>query len=202
MMRYLLTIIVLLASGLAQAGDKHFFYMHGCCLSRVGSGGYASIVREFGKSGLDVKYERRYDDSDEALQAFAQKIAGQVRALLAQGVPPEDITVSGYSIGSALSMYVAIALANPKINYVLFAGCPGSGARAFDIDYPKVQGRVLSIFDEGDDRFGSCKGLLPESVLKKELALSSGQGHMIFQNIHDFALRLWKDPAEAWAKGQ
>jgi hypothetical protein len=118
---------------------------------------------------------------------------------LAKGTAPEDITVSGYSLGSAITLFVSIAVANPKVNYVLLAGCPGIGARALDIDYAKVQGRVLAIVDAKDDRYGSCKARLPESVLQKEVTIDSGHGHAVFRLADEKNMTLWKAPLENWA---
>lgn len=186
----------------AQATEKHLFYIHGCCINKVGGGAYEDIVKDLKASGFKVIFDLRRDDSDGEVKAYASKVAEQVKALLANGTAPEDITVSGYSLGSVTAMYAAINISNPKVNYVLLAGCPGAGARRFDIDYTKVQGRVLSIIDAKDDRFGSCKGKLPENVLQQEITVESGYGHQGFRYSNERSIKLWKVPLEAWAKGR
>ncbi len=187
-------------TGAAQASEKYLFYTHGCCINKLGGGAYETIAKELRKDGFNVIFELRDDDSNAAIQAAAAKIAERVQSLLAKGTAPEDITVSGYSLGSVISLFASIAIANPKVNYVLLAGCPGRGARSFDIDYAKVQGRVLSIVDIKDDRFGSCKQRLPESVLQKEVEIDSGYGHPVFRYTDEKNMKLWKEPLEAWAK--
>ena len=198
-----LMVGALLMSGFAcaaQASEKYLFYMHGCCINKLGSGAYETIVKELKSDGFNVIFELRDDDSNAALQAAVAKVAEQVKSLLAKGTAPEDITVSGYSLGSVITLLASIAIANPKVNYVLLAGCPGRGARSFDIDYAKVQGRVLSIVDIKDDRFGSCKQRLPVSVLQKEVEIDSGYGHPVFRYTDEKNMKLWKEPLEAWAK--
>ena len=206
-MKNLIAVIASAASifcflGVTHAAEKHLFYIHGCCIDKTGSGAYTTIAKDLQGAGFNVVFDVRYDDSTAAIQAYSTKVAGQVKDLLAKGVAPEDITVSGFSLGSVTAMFASIEIANPKVNYVLLAGCPGKGARTFDIDYAKVQGRILSIVDVKDDRFESCKSRLPESALKKELEIDSGYGHVIFRYTNDKAYKLWKEPLEAWAKGQ
>lgn len=190
------------SSGIADAADKHLIYIHGCCINKLGGGAYETIVKDLRNSGFNVTFDLRYDDSDAAVQAYAAKVAAQVKDLLAKGAAPESITVSGYSLGAATTLFASIAIANPKVNYVLLAGCPGPGARKFDIDYAKAQGRILSIIDSKDDKFGSCKGRLPESVLQKEVAFDSGQGHAVFRDTAERSIRLWKEPLIAWSDGR
>jgi len=193
---------LLLAGSLtaAQASEKHLFYVHGCCINKVGGGGYETIVQELRKAGYNVRFDLRQDDSETEVKAYAARIAGQVKDLIAKGAPPENITVSGFSLGSVTALYAAIEIANPKVNLVLLAGCPGKGARQFDIDYAKVQGRSLSILDAKDDRFGSCKGRLPDSVLQKEVVFDSGKGHAVFRLPDEQYRKLWMSPLVEWSK--
>lgn len=183
-----------------QAADKHLFYIHGCCISKVGGGAYEAIVDDLRNSGFRVAFDLRTDDSDTEIQAYAAKVAAQVKDLLSGGVAPERITVSGYSLGAVTAMYAAIAIANPDVNYVLLAGCPGKGARSFDIDYARVQGRVLSIIDTKDDKFGTCKERLPSSALQQEVAFDSGLGHAVFRSADEKSIKLWKDPLMSWSE--
>jgi hypothetical protein len=186
----------------SQATDKHLVYIHGCCIDKVGGGAYETIVKDLQQAGFNVTFELRRDDSNAAVQAYAAKVTDQVKELLNKGVAPEDITVAGYSLGSRTAMLVSIAIANPKVNYVLLAGCPRPSGRKIDIDYARVQGRVLSIVDSKDDKFESCKEHLPATALQQEITFDSGSGHQIFRFTTDKAYKLWKEPLEAWARGQ
>ena len=163
------------------------------------------IAQELRNAGFNLTFDLRYadmSDSDALVQAYAAKVADQVNALLAKGVVPEDITVSGYSLGSMTTLVASGLIANPKVNFVLLAGCPVNTAIPVTIDYSKVKGRVLSITDTKDDKFGSCNGRLPESVTYKEVVLNSGEGHAVFRLTDEKNLKLWKEPLAAWAKGK
>jgi hypothetical protein len=185
----------------ANAAEKHLFYSNGCCVEKYNVGGNdATIAKALRNSGFNLVFQSRTDDSDASIRSEVEKIADQVKSMLSNGIAPEDITVSGYSLGSAITLFASIAIANPKVNYVLLAGCPGSGARSFGIDYAKVQGRILSIIDTQDDRFGTCKNLLPESVLQNEIAFTSGYGHAAFRKTDSENMKRWKEPLENWSK--
>ena len=208
-LRVLLVGAVLLIGslGVAHAAEKHLFYMHGCCVKdkddpivKV----YETIIQELRNSGLKVTFELRYSDvsdSDEAAHKHSVKIADQVRSLLAKGTKPEDITVSGFSLGSMTSLLVSGLVANPKVNYVLLAGCPVKPSIPVTIDFTKIKGRILSIVDNKDEKFGSCKGRIPDDMLQKEVILKTGLGHKLFQQTDAEHFKLWKEPLENWAKG-
>lgn len=204
-MKQLITLIalVLLVTSFSNesfAAEKYLFYMNGCCVNKTGAWPYETIVKKLKADGFNVIFELRSDDSNTAIQAEIVRIATQVSNLLAKGTAPEDITVSGYSLGAKITLFASILIANPKVNYVLIAGCP-KGDR-FNIDYTLVQGRFLSIVDVKDDIFGSCKERLPDTVLQKEVELNSGYGHALFWYSDDKYVKLWKEPLEAWAMSQ
>jgi hypothetical protein len=187
--------------GIAHAADKHLFYIHGCCVKGPGDpkvGAYETIVKELKNAGFNVVFDLRYDDSTAQIQAA--KVADQVKSLLANGAAPEDITVAGYSLGSRITLMASGLIANPKVNIVLIAGCPIK--ETIPIDYTKVKGRVLSIWNTADDKFTSCAGRLPEGMTYREIVLNSGEGHEIFRLTDEKYLKLWKEPLVAWSKGE
>ena len=190
----------------AHAAEKHLFYVHGCCIQGKNDPkvkAYETIVQELKSSGFSVSFELRtadiYDSNAQAME-YAERIAGQVRDLLAKGTAPEDITVAGYSLGSRITLVASGLIANPKVNFVLIAGCPIK--ETIPIDYSKVKGRVLSIRDAKDDKFESCDGCLPEGITYKEVVLNSGEGHAVFRLTDEKYLKLWKEPLVAWSKGE
>lgn len=192
---------------ISNAAEKHLIYMQGCCVKQASSAvakDYQRIAQALRDSGFNVFFELRTSDmtdSDEQAQAYAAKIAQHVQDLMAKGVAPENITVSGFSLGSSTALVASGLIANPKVNYVLLAGCPADAGRVA-IDYTKVRGRVLSILDSKDDKFGSCAGHLPSDVTFKEITLDSGVGHKVFRLADESNLNLWKAPLETWARGQ
>lgn len=192
----------------ANAGEKHLIYMHGCCVKQANGAvakDYKAIAQKLRDSGFNLFFELRTaeaTDSDAQARAYAAKVAEHVQALLAKGTAPEDITISGYSLGSMTAMVASGLVANPKVNYVLLAGCPVSANIPVAVDYAKVIGRVLSIVDSKDVNFGSCAGRLPNAAPFKEITLHSGEGHKVFRLADETNVKLWKEPLESWAKGQ
>jgi hypothetical protein len=191
--------------GVAHASEKHLFYVHGCCVKDKNDPkvkAYEEIVQELKNSGFNVVFELRtadIGDSDAGAQAYAKKIAEQVQALSAKGTPPENITVAGYSLGSMTALVASGLVNNPKVNFVLLAGCPINPAIKVNIDYSRVKGRILSITDTKDERFGSCNGKLPDGTTHKEIVLNSGEGHAAFRLTDKKILKLWKDPLVEWS---
>jgi hypothetical protein len=192
----------------ALGGEKYLFYIHGCCIKGSGDAkvkAYETIVQDLKNAGFNVSFDLRYSsesDNDAGAQAYAAKVAEQVKALLAKGVAPGDITVSGYSLGSMTTMVASGLIDNPKVNYVLLAGCPTNASIKVNIDYTKVKGRILSIVDSKDDKFGSCNGRFPGADVFNEIARDSGQGHKLFQLTDAESYALWKAPLESWANGK
>lgn len=200
----LYTVILIFACAIttAQAGDKYLFYMNGCCIEKVGTDGYDAITKKLKETGLKLDFTIREEDTDKAVMGSVDSVVEKVNALLANGTPPEDITVSGYSLGSIIAMYASVRIANPKVNYVLLAGCPGPKARRHIDDYSKVQGRILSITDAGDRKFVSCSDKITNASEFKEIKLESGEGHQVFRLSKDKFINLWKDPLVDWANGK
>lgn len=209
-LKAVISVAVLMAgfSHMSNAAEKHLIYIQGCCVKKMNgpvARDYQTIAQELREAGFNVFFELRtadVTDSDEQAQAYAAKVARYVQELLAKGVAPEDITVSGFSLGSSTALVASGLIANPKINYVLLAGCPMGANIRVTIDYTKVRGRILSIIDSKDDKFGSCAARLPSGTNFKEITLDSGEGHKVFRLSDESSLKLWKTPLEAWAKGQ
>lgn len=190
----------------AHAGDRHLFYVHGCCVQGPNDPkvrDYERIVQDLKDAGFKVHYELRpsnpYDNNPESM-AYVEKIAGMVKDLIAGGTAPEDITVAGYSHGSRIAAGASGLVADPRVNYVLLAGCPMK--QTIPVDYAKVSGRVLSIRDSRDDKFHSCDGRLPGAAAYKEIVLDSGQGHALFRLTDEKHLKLWMEPLTGWARGE
>ena len=197
-------VLYVCSMGAVQAADKHLFYVHGCCVKSSSDPKvqeYETIVQKLKDSGFNVGYELRtadVGDNDAAVQAYAAQIADKVKALLANGTPAKNITVAGYSLGSLTSMVAASQIANPDVNIVLLAGCPTGASIKVNIDYSKVQGRILSVTNKGDDKFGSCEGKFPGVSTFKEVALDAGQGHTLFRLTKDNYMSQWMSPMQDW----
>ncbi len=181
----------------------HLFYLHGRIVEDQGPSGvsprfgrydYPGILAAFRARGLRVVSEVRPSGTDPSL--YADKVVGEVRAMLDRGVPPAHITIVGASKGAVITSLVSTRLREPGVRYVLLANCNDWLIRTHD---PRLTGEVLSIYEKSDDLGGTCRPLAARSPgLKRfsEIALNTGLGHgMVYRPI-----RAWVDPAASWAK--
>lgn len=187
-----------------DASRKYLFYMHGRIVemqgrraeSRVhGRYHYDDIVKALADRGLVVISEVR--PANTTLE-YGQKVAGQVRALMAAGVAPENVTVIGFSKGGMLTIVASAVLEQPKVNFVIMAGCGvGPYQHLLDEFAPRMRGRVLSIYDAADREAGSCQEVFARAsrLESKEITLKTGLGHGLFYRPD----RAWLDPVSDWA---
>jgi hypothetical protein len=184
---------------------KYLFYMHGLAIEQGGprarSYNYSGILKELAKRGFVVIGEER---SRVRNDVYADKVAGQVRKLLAAGVPAKNITVAGHSKGGMITMLVMSSLANPDIAYVNFAGCgrEGSGFEGYlrfaEHRASMARGQLLSAYDRSDQIAGSCKPALDKmtNATVTERVLDIGGGHELFYSPK----AEWLDILQAWAE--
>jgi hypothetical protein len=192
-------------SGLPDAPDpsrRYLIYLHNLWLENQGSGvphpefgdyEFDAILDALAEPGLTVIGEVRPRGTDP--HAAAQRVADQVSALLEAGVPPEHLTVVGFSKGGAIAILASALIANDSVNFVFLAAC-GSWLQATPGLVPR--GRLLSIREASDGIVGSCDILFaraPPSVERDEIVLSLGGGHGAFFRPHPE----WIQPAIHWA---
>ncbi len=186
---------------------KYIIYLHGVGIEKVGiakaSEDYNGIVKALEGRGFIVISEVR--SSDTKINEYGKKVAGQVRTLITKGVPPENITVVGYSKGGLITLWASAAGDNPKVNYVVMAGCVLKGSEHYDTYAnkvaPKLKGRILSMFDTADPDRGTCKDFFDAAgnkVTGKEIKFEAGVGHGLFMKPID----LWIKPLTDWANGK
>ncbi len=191
--------------GAIDSNARYIFYMHGFAIEQGGprakSYSYTDILKELAKRGFIVIGEER---SRVRNDVYAEKVSGQVRKLLAAGVPAKNITVAGHSKGGMITMLVMSMLDNPDIAYVNFAGCgrEGSGFEGY-LQFArnrasKARGRLLSAYDRNDQIAGSCKPALDvmTSASVTERVLDIGGGHELFYTPKPE----WLDILQAWAE--
>ena len=124
---------------------------------------------------------------------YAKRLAGEVEQLINAGVPAENITLTGFSRGGAITILAANELKNSRVNVVILAGCAGLINDKRDI---QLYGRVLSIYETSDD-VGSCNLLEARSPMLrefKEIAISTGKEHGAFYRPIDE----WLVPLKSW----
>ncbi|HKH50055.1 MAG TPA: hypothetical protein VKM72_35840 [Thermoanaerobaculia bacterium] len=154
---------------------------------------YEKILAEFANRGFTVISEPRPRNTDPEI--YADKVVGQVRALLRAGAPPEHVAVVGFSKGGGIAFLTATRLAEPKVNFVILAGCsnwtdPEVASR--------LQGRILSMYDASDGLNPSCKKAFAQSkgpLVQEEVVLKLGTGHGAFYRPGE-----WMDRVAGWVK--
>ncbi|MBI4279866.1 MAG: hypothetical protein HY660_15555 [Armatimonadetes bacterium] len=194
-----------------DASRKYLFYLHGKILEDQGRNAvsrehgaycYDDIIKALADRGFVVISEIRPANTTPE---YAQKVAGYVRTLLEGGVAPESITVAGFSKGGALTLRTSAVLGQPKVNFVVMAGCghtgPDSGYRQIvEQVAPRLRGRILSIYDAADREAGPCQDAFARApgLEPRETKFSTGLGHGLFYRPRSE----WLDPVVDWAQGR
>ena len=182
-----------------DASGKYIFYLHGSVEEDEGSTEkYEMALEAIAESSAIVISEVREDTNPDT---YADKLKNQVNVLIRKGVPAKNITVSGFSKGSIITLVTAGVIQNSDVNYVLLAGCSGYLNQKYGVDPKKAEGRILSIYDSGDEKFGSCSGVINNSdrVRFEEYELDSGKGHKLFRIPKEKFIEQWRDPLVGWA---
>lgn len=156
---------------------------------------YYDILKAFTYKGYTVISEIR--PKDVSVIEYGKKAAADVRKLLAGGVPPENITIAGHSKGGVITLRVAAELAQPKVKYVVMAGCGIKGLEKGYPDFSLLKGNFLSVYASSDKVAASCG---PEFIRTrdgftgKEIALNNPAGHQLFFTPAD----VWLEPLSGW----
>jgi len=182
-----------------EASSKYVFYLHGSAEEESGvSSKYTTAVNAVSSGSANViSHVRGYTEPNE----YAKKIKKQVESLIAKGVSAKNITISGFSKGAIIALSAANIINNTDINYVLLAGCSDELNDKYSVSTEQVTGRILSIYDAGDEKFGSCDGVVNVTGKSqfKEIELDSGKGHALFRIPKDKFIEQWRDPLLEWA---
>lgn len=189
---------------------RYLFHMHGRAVEVQGPNAktkwgdylYRDVLEAFADRGFVVISEVR--PATTQLAPYATTVAGQVAKLLAAGVPPENITVTGFSKGGAIAALTTATIGNPQVNFVVMGGCLLAGGGRTPADLTAIgrppQGRIFSIYDEGDTEAGSCASNYAgkSGVMFKETVLREGRGHGLFLTPN----KVWLDPVVDWSLGR
>jgi hypothetical protein len=180
----------------------YLFYLHGRIIEEQGVRPthpvfgvyeYEAILETFAGRGFEVISEARPAGTEAA--TYAGRVAAQVRTLVDAGVPPEHVTVIGFSKGGGIAILASSLLTDDRLNFVFIASCGRWYA-----DRPEVEprGRLLGLREASDDLAGPCDDLFaraPEGPDRNEIVLDLGGGHGAFYRPHPE----WVDPVVAWA---
>ncbi len=186
--------------------SRYLFYLHGKIIEdegprpespRFGIYEYEAILDIFAERGFVVISEAR-ERGTRGLE-YARKVAGQIETLLDGGVPPNRITVVGFSKGGGIALLASELLGAAGVNFVILAACGdwllGPGGP------PDLAGRILSIYEASDELGGSCRRAFEASTrisAWREIELQLGGGHGAFYRPR----AEWIDPVVAWARGE
>lgn len=190
---------------------RYVIYIHGAGPDLVGlmraKEDVSRNTKELAARGFMVVAEVRPQGTirkvPEDLDIYAKKIAEQVSSLLAAKVPPENISVVGYSRGGQIVQIVAGVVGRSDISYAILAGCFSDNGTAKQFvplmaDYAKkLKGRFISLVDEADPAFSSCSSYFARAVEKPvyiESILRTGRGHDLFNTPTDD----WFKPLVDW----
>lgn len=180
---------------------NYLLFQHNYYVETKGPNGdckYYDILKTFSEKGYIVVSEIR--PKDASVVEYGKKAAADVRILTTAGVPPQNITVAGHSKGGVIVLQVAAELENPKVNYLILAGCGMKGLEKGYPDFAKLKGTFLSLYATSDKVAGSCNSSFSQVKSSdssfKEIALQTDAGHQLFFKPID----LWLEPAIAWLK--
>jgi hypothetical protein len=169
------------------AGGQYLVYLP----STAADVDQASIVTAFNDSGYTVD---TFPDVREDDLTYARRIAGEVRALIARGVHPEQISVVGAGSGSRIAALVSAVTGNRQVNYVLLGGCDLFLKQQYTFH---MSGRVLGIRDVADPRSHSCRPLWqgsPKLGDRRDMALRTAYGATLFERPR----AEWMQPLTRW----
>jgi len=183
-------------------GARYLIYLHGAIIEtqgvrpthpRFGVYEYEEILSTFAGRGFVVISEARPTGTDGMV--YSETVVDQVREILAAGVPPDCVTVVGFSKGGGIAIAASSMLANDDVNFVFMAACnPWLDSHSEIV----ARGRLLSLRESSDDLVSSCEGFFERSPSPNdhvEIVLELGGGHGAFYRPRPE----WVDPVVEWA---
>jgi hypothetical protein len=198
--RSLFAVVAVMSMGIATlpaaraagaSGDlRYLVYLP----SRSAAVDHAANVRAFEGEGFTV-VTLAYAGEDDL--AYARRVRGEVRALLASGVDPAAITVVGAGTASPVAALVSATTGDRGVNYALLGNCD---ERLADAPGFHMSGRVLGVRDAGDTASLSCRRLWRDSPKlgdRRDLVLHTGHGEALF----DAPRAQWLQPLADWSRG-
>ena len=180
---------------------SYLFYLHGLIVEEAGirpkseEHGYYEyqlILEELAREGFVVISEARQKGTQ--VKPYAEKIASQVKKLMAEGVPPGNITLVGASKGGIICAYISNMLQEREIHYMFLAGL---FEKCLIDENLKLYGNVLSIHDRSDKL-----SITPSLYFKRSAGLGQFEETILDLDIgHGLIyrpIREWIDPLLQW----
>jgi pimeloyl-ACP methyl ester carboxylesterase len=193
----------------AEPAARHLIYLHGRIVQdeqharpRHPEWGYyelEKILAALREKGFQVTGEIR--PREATLDQSADRVAGQVRALRAAGVPLERITILGGSMGAAIAFRASERLAEPGLRVAVLGACFSLTVEAIAKEYARPPaGRFLTIRDRSDETSEPCPAWRDDparypQLRAREVVIDTGQSHGFLYR----PLEAWLEPFLEWA---
>lgn len=174
---------------------RYLIYLHGAwpeshALSephpKRGKFEYEKILAELAARDFEVISELRHEKTNPRKYA-RERVMPQIKSLIDKG-------------GGMVLTLLSLAK-QPEVNFVNLAGCgKGQHRKAYDSvvanDAAKMQGRMLSLYDQAETIAGTCKEAADLATRMKmtEEILKIGKGHASFYSPHP----AWLDRISSW----
>jgi len=188
-----------------DSAARYLFYIHGRIIEekgerpthpRFGVYEYRKILETFADLGFVVISEVRPSAADVPM--WGERVAGQVRRLVGGGVPPEHITVVGFSKGGVIAIFASSKLADDRVNFVFMGACGPWIDGQTDL---VPRGRLLALRESSDNLVGSCSRLFArggDGGERREVVTDLGGGHGAYYRPHPE----WVEEIVNWATTQ
>ena len=196
MLRFVLLLV--LSFGTAYGHCATLYYLHGKIVEDQGDNAvhpsygtyqYGAILQGLKQDGHTVISEVRASGTDP--KSYAKGLADAITKQIADGTPPADIVVIGFSKGAQIGILVSQMLARTDVRFVFQAVCGSWVAHYREL---KVYGNILSLYETSDSA-GSCASLFARSKpITCEVAITTGEKHGAFYRPHAD----WMNPLRAW----
>ncbi len=170
----------------ASPDAYYLFYLHGGIVQAQGAEAvspyygkyeYRAILDSLALQGFHVISEVRPKASEE--RQYARKVMAQIDSLLEAGVPLEQITVMGASLGAYITMELALMARRPQMKYILLGLCSDYAVELYQRQATELEGRFLSIYEQSDAK-GTCRAIFADAQMAaefNEVALNMGIDH-------------------------
>lgn len=204
-----LLVLASLTAAAEEPGPRHLIYLHGRIVQDEQSArpkhpewGYyelEEILATLRARGFVVTGEMR--PKDATLDGSAERVALQVRALRASGVPLERITILGGSMGAAIALRAALRLQEPGLRLAVLGACLSLTVPGLVEEYGRAPaGRLLTVRDTSDETSEPCPTWKDDparypSLRAREVVIATGQSHgFLYRPLPE-----WVEPFMEWA---
>ena len=198
-----------LAAGADEAGQRHLIYLHGRIVQDQQSArprhpewGYYEldkILGTFRERGFVVTGGIR--PKHASLSESADRVVGQVRGLLASGVPGSRITIVGGSMGAAVALLASVRLQDPELDFCVLGACLSQSVPLLVAEHgKKPAGRFLAFRERSDETSEPCPAWSDDeagrvTLVVREIVIHTGQSHgFLYRPLPE-----WVEPFVEWA---